>query len=299
MVGDSAASPQRSPIVEVTAGVAAGCGGRLVEHPFDTVKVRVQAGWEGCKTSTQALSATIRLHGARGLYTGLLAPLLGASFEAGVLFAAQAAFKDVAQNKLGAAYLPAHMIGGGLSGGLAAFILTPVELIKCRAQAGMLGPSGTSWGLTRAILATEGIQGLYVGHTATLIREIPGTAVWFGAYHAVLQALTAYRGEPLHAASASSVIMSGALGGCSYWLLMYPVDTVKSMLQISATAAELGMVGTAVALVRGAHATGGATAVMRRLYGGLGPTLVKAVPGNAAIFGIYELGAQLLSSAER
>ena len=48
-----------------------------------------------------------------------------------------------------------------------------------------LGPLG----LTRQLLATEGVPGLYRGLTATFVREIPGYFFFFLAYEGVRELL--------------------------------------------------------------------------------------------------------------
>lgn len=257
-------------------------------------QVRVQSGWQGCTNSIQALKLTLQLRGFRGLYTGLPAPLVGATAEAGILFLTQAKVKAAVESRWGVSGLPATMLGGAVSGAIVSCILTPAELLKCQAQAHAAAAELGPIGVARQILATQGVKGLYTGHAATVAREIPGTAAWFGAYSIALDAIAALTGENVARPGALSVIASGAVGGCAYWTLFYPVDTVKSLMQTSEQAAAMGALGTARAIVRGAAATGGATAVVKRLYGGLGPTLLKAAPGNAAIFGVYELCARLL-----
>ena len=81
-----------------------------------------------------------------------------------------------------------------LSGFLAAFwsslALCPTELIKCRLQAmresnlekGLEPPRIGPFGLTRQILNTEGIGGLFHGLRPTFMREMPGYFCFFFAY---------------------------------------------------------------------------------------------------------------------
>ena len=82
------------------------------------------------------------------------------------------------------------------AGGLVAFVLTPMELIKSRLQVQTTAPSGAVAGkrayagpidcITKSI-RYEGFSVLYRGHMATVLREVPGTAAWFGVYELVVR----------------------------------------------------------------------------------------------------------------
>ena len=50
------------------------------------------------------------------------------------------------------------------------------------------------WSLTREIIRTEGIQGLFRGLNATLVREMPGYFFFFGGYE-VCRALLTPKGK--------------------------------------------------------------------------------------------------------
>ncbi|KAJ9066436.1 mitochondrial ornithine carrier protein [Entomophthora muscae] len=72
-------------IGDLACGSIAGMFGKVIEHPFDTVKVRLQtqiqfAGPFNC------LSATLKHEGIKGLFRGLPAPMLGSMMENATLF---------------------------------------------------------------------------------------------------------------------------------------------------------------------------------------------------------------------
>jgi len=65
---------------------------------------------------------------------------------------------------------------------------------------------------------------------STLLREIPGTAIWFGAYEVTCEAIvnfasksstTTNRSNQTHVAGPIAQIVGGAVAGCLYWLLPY------------------------------------------------------------------------------
>ena len=59
----------------------------------------------------------------------------------------------------------------------------------------------------------------------TLLREIPGTASWFGMYEYTRRTLTPAGEEP----SSLVTIIAGGIGGMGYWGAFYPADTVKTL----------------------------------------------------------------------
>jgi solute carrier family 25 ornithine transporter 2/15 len=81
------------------------------------------------------------------------------------------------------------LLGNATAGFLAAFFssftLCPTELIKCKLQAQHEMKQTTrisAYQLTRQILKTEGIQGMFRGLTPTFAREMPGYFFFFGGY---------------------------------------------------------------------------------------------------------------------
>lgn len=270
---------------EVAFGAAAGCVGKLVEFPFDTVKVRLQASVSS--RATLATIAHIYTHEGvmGGFYLGVRAPLVGACGESAVLFASYL----WAQQVLARAGVEGKMVaaaGAGLFAGFAAaFVLTPVELVKCRLQvanvaatpAAVAPGSGASYSaVIRLVVRAHGVRGLWHGLSSTLAREVAGTAVWFSAYEWTSARLRQLR--PDH--ETSNLLASGATAGFLFNLLVYPVDTIKSNIQTHAGAP----LSVRAAVARVVARPGG----VRNLYRGLGITLVRSVPANAVIFYTYE-----------
>lgn len=95
------------------------------------------------------------------------------------------------------------ILDNGISGFMAAFFssfsLCPTELIKCKLQAmrettapGQNVAHITPYQLTKQILRSEGIPGLYRGLTSTMMREMPGYFFFFGAYEGSRELLRKY-----------------------------------------------------------------------------------------------------------
>mmetsp|Transcript_21766 Transcript_21766/g.37097 ORF Transcript_21766/g.37097 Transcript_21766/m.37097 type:complete len:90 (+) Transcript_21766:2-271(+) len=76
----------------------------------------------------------------------------------------------------------------------------------------------------------------------------------------------------------TDVVMAGGTAGALYWLVPYPLDTAKSLIQ-TANEPNLGL-RQAIARIYAARG-------IRGLYNGLGVTMLRAFPSNACIFVAY------------
>ena len=137
-------------------------------------------------------------------------------------------------------------------------------------------------------IKAEGLQGLYRGHTACLMREIPGNFAWFGVYEGVLREFQ----ERFGYANRSEIplglkALAGSIGGCAYWAVPFPFDTAKSLMQTDSRFSgwQFYQVLDTVYKEEG----------IRGLYKGLSVTLFRAAPAHALIFFSYEWTSNTLS----
>ncbi|WWD00699.1 hypothetical protein V866_007634 [Kwoniella sp. B9012] len=147
---------------DITFGSVAGMVAKVFEHPFDLVKVRLQSQPTDrpatFKGPWDCFNQTRRREGFLGLYRGLTAPLLGAACENATLFLCYNKWKDLiltvrpeihgigsgSQKGKARELTTAELaIAGGGAGFMASFVLTPIELIKCRMQVQRLAMEGT------------------------------------------------------------------------------------------------------------------------------------------------------------
>jgi len=184
---------------------------------------------------------------------------------------------------------------------------TPIELVKCKMQVQMLmaTPRGSTKlpgpiAVLTSVIRKQGIMGLWLGHTGTLIRETGGTASWFCTKEFVASLLLARRLGNEASSSTSKAIhelrpwesaLSGAMAGVAFNLSLFPADTVKSAMQTedelrprnphsSATSVKPSFLKTFAAMYR---AKG-----IRGLYAGCGITIARSIPSSAIIFLIYD-----------
>jgi ornithine carrier protein len=231
-------------------------------------------------------------------------------------------------------------ISAAVAGSCASFVLTPVELVKCKMQVQNIIPSATTTAttttaaikspgpitITQQILKRDGFKGLWLGQTGTFIRETGGSAAWFVAFELGVSYFLSRResrgerpppanggaremnsgGEVLGEIkrerdylikadlAAWELMLSGAIAGVTYNVMLFPADCIKSAVQ------------TEDELRRGGGLTGKRTSFLatgkeilkargiRGLYQGCGLTALRAAPSSALIF--YMLVRRNLSS---
>ncbi|KIK80899.1 hypothetical protein PAXRUDRAFT_763961 [Paxillus rubicundulus Ve08.2h10] len=78
-----------------------------------------------------------------------------------------------------------HLLSGAVSGFAGAVFLQPLDLLKTRIQQGDSAISSNSrntaliWRTTHDIIKQDGMKGLWRGTAATLVRNVPGVALYF------------------------------------------------------------------------------------------------------------------------
>lgn len=271
---------------EITYGAIAGSLGKLIEFPFDTVKVRLQSSHHE-KSTTKIIKDIFHREGIlNGFYKGIRAPMVGACMESAVLFSAFQ-YGQVGLSKV--TDIPSDSllrvcIAGAFSGFSASFVLTPVELVKCKLQVANLQSSTASesyMSIIKKILRNEGTVGLWHGLNLTLLREMGGTAVWFASYEESLKTLN----NKFPKQENTNLLVSGAVAGFMFNLSIYPIDTIKSNIQTyDMTSGSSKKLNFVTAFKHLTSRPGG----MLNLYRGLGITLTRSIPANAAIFYTYE-----------
>eukprot|EP01100_Stratorugosa_tubuloviscum_P007191 TRINITY_DN300_c1_g1_i2.p1 TRINITY_DN300_c1_g1~~TRINITY_DN300_c1_g1_i2.p1 ORF type:complete len:1251 (-),score=548.87 TRINITY_DN300_c1_g1_i2:82-3834(-) len=201
---------------------------------------------------------------------------------------------------------------GALAGFVQGFATCPIDVVKNRMQ--VLGvakyanistlsislPLYTSQGqhisslwMFKHILRDRGIKGIFRGFTATLLRDIPGYAIYFTVYDlskSILKSNSNFT-EPNPSSqfdikTASTVIISGGIAGSVYHLTSYPLDVIKSHIQINTS--YKNTLACAISIFKKSGVTG--------FFNGLAPTIIRAFPANAVGFLAYEVTLKFLPS---
>ncbi|KAL1884261.1 hypothetical protein VTK73DRAFT_3245 [Phialemonium thermophilum] len=295
-------------VEDIAYGSVAGIVGKYIEYPFDTVKVRLQSQPDLAppryKGPLDCFRKSIRSDGLIGLYRGISAPLVGAALETSSLFffegiGRETVYKSGLCSRDQPLPLGALWFTGAFSGVFTSFILTPIELVKCKIQvpdteAGVVKAPLRPLPVIRDIYRHYGIIGFWHGQVGTLIREAGGCAAWFGFKETTTKLL---RGFNERSASSQGEIdkmwaeplplwqqaVAGASAGMSYNFLFFPADTVKSRMQTTPIGGSIGnrsFVEETVALWKQAG--------LRGFYRGCGITVLRSAPSSAFIFMVYD-----------
>jgi solute carrier family 25 (mitochondrial carnitine/acylcarnitine transporter), member 20/29 len=192
-------------------------------------------------------------------------------------------------------------LAGCWGGVLQCVVVTPVEYIKCQAQA--TRHSIGSLEIAKRLVRRHPVWplGLYRGWWITVIRDVPSYGAYFWAYDASKLMLDRVRvqtfgGAPRASADAPFatpvVLLAGAIAGVICWTVTYPAERIKTEIQTAsdhAPRADLRMAHVARRLWR----QEGPAAFTR----GLGTTVLRAVPVNAVTLYVYELVLRALAPA--
>lgn len=175
------------------AGGIGGSTGDVLMHSLDTVKTRQQGAPNTLKyaTMTDAYLTIFREEGfRRGLYSGITPAFLG-SLPGTIIFFGTYEYSKRHLLDMGC---PSHIayLTGGLVGDLfASIIYVPSEVLKTRLQLqgrynNPFFKSGYNYrgtiDATRTIIKTEGPAALFYGYKATIMRDLPFSALQFAFY---------------------------------------------------------------------------------------------------------------------
>ncbi|KAF8541270.1 mitochondrial carrier domain-containing protein [Trichophaea hybrida] len=277
VVKEEVAVAKSAALSGVRSFVAGGVGGVcavITGHPFDLVKVRLQTAEKGVyKGALDVVKQTIAREGPiRGLYAGISAPLYGVT----PMFAVSFWGYDVGKNLVRkfshvdekAGYSIAQISAAGFFSAIPMTLITaPFERIKImlQLQGQQKGPPkySSSFDVARQLYKTGGIQNVFRGAGATLARDGPGSAAYFATYEYLKRRLSPEDGK----LSLAAVSFAGGSAGVAMWILVFPVDTVKSRLQGSTEKTSVG----------------------KGFFPGVGPAMLRSFPANAATFVGLEL----------
>lgn len=294
---------------DILYGSVAGIVGKYIEYPFDTVKVRLQSQPDHLplryKGPLDCFRQSIKSDGLLGLYRGISAPLVGAALENSSLFF----FERLGRETLVKAGvcprdtpmpLPALWFTGAFSGTFTSFVLTPIELVKCKIQVPDTEPGAPRkaplkpMAVIRDIFRHDGFLGFWHGQMGTLIREAGGCAAWFGSKETTSKFFLHQNLKKASSQAERDAVLekplplwqqavAGASAGVSYNFLFFPADTVKSRMQTSPSGGAVArrtFWAETVALWNQAG--------WRGFYRGCGITCVRSAPSSAFIFMVFD-----------
>lgn len=221
------------------SGGLGGCMGDMLMHSLDTVKTRQQGAPTSPKyASTPLAYRTILLEEGliRGLYSGVTPAFMGSLPGTVIFFGTY----EYSKRHLIDSGVPSHLsyLAAGFIGDLfASVVYVPSEVLKTRLQ--LQGrynnpyfKSGYNYRGTvdaaRTIVRTEGWRALFHGYKATLMRDLPFSALQFAFYEEFQRLAHWQLGDDI---GLVMEIATGATAGGLAGTLTCPLDVVKTRLQ--------------------------------------------------------------------
>ncbi|XP_056606238.1 solute carrier family 25 member 55a [Triplophysa dalaica] len=248
------------PAKLINGGIA-GIVGVTCVFPIDLAKTRLQnqrQGQQVYKSMIDCLVKTVRSEGCFGMYRGAAVNLTLVTPEKAIKLAANDFFRYHLSKDGRGLNVFKEMLAGCSAGMCQVIVTTPMEMLKIQLQdAGRLAAMQRKPGIipstrlattnavlsrsynvvpqavsatqiARQLLHTEGIQGLYKGLGATLLRDVPFSIVYFPLF-AHLNKLG--KPSPDETAPFYWSFISGCAAGSTAAVAVNPCDVVKTRLQ--------------------------------------------------------------------
>ncbi|XP_059670746.1 mitochondrial arginine transporter BAC1 isoform X1 [Cornus florida] len=287
------------------AGLLAGVATVIIGHPFDTVKVKLQkhnteAHGIMYKNGLHCTARILKTEGVKGLYCGATSSFVGMAFESSLLFGIYSQTKQALQGGLQSGKPQPQIIipSAAFGGAIISFVLCPSELVKCRMQVqgtdSLVPMSSRYSGPVDCALKTmkaEGVTGIFRGGFTTLLRESIGSAVFFSTYeytrHYMYLRLKDASTVESNLIDVGVGIMTGGLSGIAFWSAVLPLDVAKTKIQ---TSPDRYSTRDPFRVLKSIYRRSG----LKGCYTGLGPTIVRAFPANAAAIVTWELAVKIL-----
>ncbi|KAF0852413.1 mitochondrial solute carrier family 25 (mitochondrial carnitine/acylcarnitine transporter) member 20/29 [Andalucia godoyi] len=301
---------------QFVAGTFGGAGLVIAGYPMDTIKVRLQttvaapAGGGGGLSAPvfrgpmDCLVRTVRHEGFRGLYKGVSSPLGGVPWMYTISFGSWGAAQKMLE-KPGEKNLSLFRVSlaGAISGVATTVVTTPVELLKIRLQtqysAGTIGDVANYKPKYNGLLdcavksyREHGIRkGLFRGFNSVLLRDVPGSFFYFGAYVYAKRALVPVCGVQSESELPMwAQLFAGGFGGVAAWATCLPLDAIKTRIQHDTEGKYKGVMDAFGQAIK----EGG----VKGLYRGVGPIFLRAFIADAVCFFCYEVAMKVLKKVD-
>ncbi|CAN4086778.1 unnamed protein product [Withania somnifera] len=274
-----------------------GISGLISGYPLDSIRVRQQNSKSG--SAFNVFRNVVATEGTLSLYRGMAAPLASVTFQNATVFHIYAMLSRTFDRNIPASDPPSYKgvaWGGIAAGAIQSLIISPVELVKIQLQlqsntkqfnnqtATLKGPLDVA----RRIFKQKGWIGIYRGLTVTVLRDAHSHGLYFWVYE--------YTKELLHPGcrkngqeSFQTMLLAGGLAGAVSWISCYPLDVIKTRLQVQSQSKSAEYRGIVDCFRQSVRKEGHSV-----LWRGVGTTVGRAFLVNGAIFTTYETALRFL-----
>lgn len=177
------------------AGALATIASDTFNVPFDTVKQRLQVAHSPYRGVADCVKVMLHQEGPSAFFKSLRTTvLMNVPFTA-IHFSAYEAGKRALGDAGQQEGLQTELLAGGVAGGLAAAITTPMDVVKTRLQLSGVHAHAKRPAVTallpslRQLVAEEGLQSLWHGIQPRVLFHVPAAAVCWGTYETMKRLL--------------------------------------------------------------------------------------------------------------
>lgn len=286
-----------TPVQHMVAGAIAGMTEHMAMFPIDTVKTRMQSyvavrdyASLGMFRTTRAIVAA---EGISALWRGVGAVAISAGPAHALYFSAYEAVRSIlapTSHVDGHVHPIATATAGICATVVSDGIMTPLDVVKQRMQLSGQHVYSSVAQCTRHVYHNHGFSAFFAGYRATLLMNVPFTAVYFSGYESAKKFILDWRGLREHEFSATSHCIAGGLAGAAAAACTNPLDVVKTRLQ---TQGEVGArrYGGLWHAIRSIKMEEGFAGLMR----GVRPRVFFHVPAAAVCWTTYEFCKHAMS----
>ncbi|KAG9192359.1 hypothetical protein G6011_11093 [Alternaria panax] len=185
--GNEGESHEHHPLAAAASGAAATISSDALMNPFDVIKQRMQMHGSVYKSVPQCAREVLRTEGVGAFYVSYPTTLCMTVPFTALQFMAYESMSKV-MNPTGRYDPYTHCFAGGIAGGFAAGLTTPLDVIKTLLQtrgnardAELKNVSGL-FQAAKIIYQREGYRGYFRGLKPRIITTMPSTAICWSAY---------------------------------------------------------------------------------------------------------------------
>jgi len=168
---------------------------------------------------------------------------------------------------------------GLVTGCCSALVLLPSEVVKAKTQVAV-GENISSADIVRKMIRKQGLKSFFCGLDSQLMRDGPFYAIFFGGYEMNCYLFKKYIPS---IPDELNYFLSGGFAGMMGWTVAMPFDVPKTNVQSRWDTKVVGSYFPKMAQILKERGIAG-------FFNGLGPTLIRAFPANAALFLGVEMG---------